>query len=282
VSGDGSDGSDPTPFDEGGKTVLSKAQWAQFEQDGYLVLGQVISDAELEALGRRMDDIMLGRYRYEGMYFQLDSETGAYGDVPSGGQWAEATLNYRKIEQLEKDPLFLSYMQNPVFREITRQVYGEDVAIYRAMFMNKPAQRGTVLPYHQDGGTQWSLTMNPLITVWTALDDSTIENGCVQVIPGSHKLGLLSEHGHTITPEQEAAYCKDEASVYLEAPAGTAILLHNWLLHRSGINTIHRPRRAFSVCFMDAATRHTRNPEHRFPLVFGEGAPRPEDAAVAA
>ena len=65
--------------------MLSKAQWAQFERDGYLVLGQVISDAELEALGRRMDDIMLGRYRYEGMYFQLDSETGAYGDVPSGG-----------------------------------------------------------------------------------------------------------------------------------------------------------------------------------------------------
>jgi phytanoyl-CoA hydroxylase len=261
--------------------LISSKEWEQFDQDGYLVLGKVASDAEMEALGTRMDEIMLGRVRYEGMYFQLDSETGVYGDVPSGGQWAGSTLNYRKIEVLEKDPVFLAYMQHPVFREITRRVYGENVAIYRAMFMNKPAHRGTVLPYHQDGGTQWSLTMNPLITVWTALDDATVENGCMQVIPGSHKLGLLSERGHTITPEQEAEYCRDEASVYLEAPAGTAILLHNWLLHRSGVNTIDRSRRAFSVCYMDAATRHARNAEHRFPVIFGEGALRPE-AAVAA
>jgi phytanoyl-CoA hydroxylase len=262
--------------------VLSEAQWAQFDHDGYLVLGQVISDAELAALQQRMDDIMLGRFRYEGMFFQLDSESGAYGDVPSGGQWAGATLNYRKIQDLERDPVFLRYIQHPVFREITRRVYGENVAVFRSMFMNKPAHRGTVLPYHQDGGTQWLLSMNPLITVWTALDDATVENGCVQVIPGSHKLGLLSERGHTITPEQEAMYCRDEDSLYLEAPAGTAILLHNWLLHRSGVNTIDRPRRAFSVCYMDAATRHTRKPEHRFPLVFGEGALRAEEPAVTA
>ncbi len=262
--------------------MLSQAQWAQFDRDGYLKLGQVVSDAELAALSQRMDDIMLGRFRYEGMYFQVDSETGAYGDVPSGGQWAGETLNYRKIEQLEKDPLFLAYMQNPVFREITRQVYGDHVTIYRAMFMNKPAGRGTVLPYHQDGGTQWSLSRNPLITVWTALDDATIENGCVQVIPGSHRLGLLSERGHTITPEQEAEHCRDEQSAYLEAPAGAAILLHNWLLHRSGVNQIDRPRRAFSACYMDAATQNTRSPDHRFPLVFGAGALRPEAAVIAA
>jgi len=261
--------------------VLSAAQWKQFERDGYLVLGQVASDVEMAALGRRMDEIMLGRVRYEGMYFQLDSESGDYGDVPSGGGWVKSTLSYRKIEVLEKDPLFLAYLQHPVFREIARRVYGENVAIYRAMFMNKPARRGTILPYHQDGGTQWSLSINPLITVWTALDDSTVENGCVQIIPGSHKLGLLSERGHTITPEQEAAYCQDEQSVFLEAPAGTAILLHNWLLHRSGVNTIDRPRRAFSVCYMDAATRNTRSPEHRFPTVFGAGALRPAEAVAA-
>jgi ectoine hydroxylase-related dioxygenase (phytanoyl-CoA dioxygenase family) len=260
--------------------VLSEAEWEQFERDGYLVLGQVISDAELEALSRRMDEIMLGRARYEGMFFQLDSETGVYSDVPSGGGWVKPTLNYRKIEQLERDSLFLAYLQHPVFREITRRVYGEDVAIYRAMFMNKPAQRGTILPYHQDGGTQWSLSMNPLITVWTALDDSTAENGCVQIIPGSHKLGLLSERGHTITPEQEAEHCADDRSVLLEVPAGTAVLLHNWLLHRSGVNTIDRPRRAFSVCYMDAATRSTRNAAHRFPLVFGAGALRPAEAVA--
>jgi phytanoyl-CoA hydroxylase len=256
--------------------MLSDREWAQFERDGHLMLGQVISDAELEALRQRMDDIMLGRFRYEGMLFQPDSETGLYADVPVGGEWAGPTLNYRKIELMEKDPLFLAYIQHPVFQEITRRVYGESVAIYRAMFMNKPARRGTVLPYHQDGGPGFALTRDPLVTVWTALDDAMVENGCMQVIPGSHRLGVLSERGHTLTPEREAQYCRDGVSVYLEAPAGTAILLHNLLLHRSGVNPTGRPRRAVSVCYLDGATRHTRKPEHRFPLVFGEGALRPE------
>jgi phytanoyl-CoA hydroxylase len=260
--------------------VLSTEERQQWERDGFVRLGQVISDDELAALQQRMDDIMLGRVRYEEMYFQLDSEDGVYGSLKGGGQFEGPSLNYRKIQDLERDPLFLAYMQHPRFRGITREIIGEDVSIFRAMFMNKPAQRGTILPYHQDGGTQWHLDRNPIMTIWTALDDATVENGCVQVIPGSHKLGLLSERGHTITPEQEALYARDEDSLFLEARAGEAILLHNYLLHRSGVNTIDCPRRAFSVCYMDAAT-HTTDAAHRaFPIVFGNGALRPE-AAVA-
>ncbi len=252
--------------------MLTDGDWAVFEEHGYLRLGQPASDKELAALQTRMDDIMMGRVRYPGMYFQPDSETGSYGDVGAGGEWAEATLNYRKIEQLELDPLFLNYMQNPLFRSITRRVYGEDVTIYRAMFMNKPAHRGTILPYHQDGGTQWGLDRNPLITVWTALDEASIANGCMQVIPGSHKLGLFSEHGHTITSEQEAEFAKDENSIYLEAKPGEAILLHNWMLHRSGVNTIDVPRRAFTFCCMDGATRSKNNPNQTYPKIFGKNA----------
>jgi phytanoyl-CoA hydroxylase len=257
--------------------TLTETQWAQFEQEGFLRLGQVADDAELAAMQTRMDDIMLGRVRYAGMYFQLDTETGVYGDLKFTDGWQGPTLAYRKIELLERDPVFLRYMQNPLFRDITRRVYGDsDVSIYRAMFMNKPAQRGTILPYHQDGGSQWGLDRDPLITIWTALDDATRENGCMQVIPGSHLLGLLSERGHTITPEQEARHARDEDSVFLEAKAGEAILLHNWLLHRSGINPTEMSRRAFSVCYMDGATRSVRSPERAFPLVFGEQALRPE------
>src|SRR5689334_19206881 len=92
--------------------MLSDQVWNQFERDGFLPLGQVASDAELAAMQARMDDIMLGRVRYEGMYFQLDSETGVYGDLKfSDGTWQGPTLAYRKIELLEKDPVFLGYMQ---------------------------------------------------------------------------------------------------------------------------------------------------------------------------
>jgi hypothetical protein len=252
--------------------MLSSDQLEFWKETGYLRLGQVSSDAELEALQARIDDIMLGRVAYDGMFFQLDSESGDYGGLwkqPQGYQGP--TLNYRKIQDLERDPLFMGYMRHPRFHGLSRQLVGENISVFRAMFMNKPAHRGTVLPYHQDGGDQWGLDRERFITVWTALDDATVENGCMQVIPGSHKLGLLSQRGHTITPEQEARHCRDEDSLFLEAKAGEAILLHNYLLHRSGVNRTGRPRRAFSVVYMDAATRRVRD-GGTFPQVFGEPA----------
>jgi ectoine hydroxylase-related dioxygenase (phytanoyl-CoA dioxygenase family) len=112
---------------------------------------------------------------------------------------------------------------------------------------------------------------DPVVTIWTALDPATIANGCVQVIPGSHRLGLLSEEGHTITPEQEAQHCPEEKIVYLELEPGEAVLLHNWLLHRSDVNKTDRPRRGFSVCYMDARTRTTSG-EPAGTVVFGKGA----------
>src|SRR5262245_14577107 len=136
---------------------------------------------------------------------------------------------------LEADPLFPSYLQHPRFRDIERPINGEEAAVSRSMFMHTPALLGTVLHYPQVVGLGWRLNPNPPMTICTALDDATVENGCVQVIPGSHKLGLLSERGHTITAEQEAAYCADENSVFLEAKAGEGLLIHTWLMHRSRI-----------------------------------------------
>jgi phytanoyl-CoA hydroxylase len=250
--------------------MLSPDELSFFKENGYLRLGQVMAGSELADLRERIDAIMLGQVAYEGMFFQLDTATGVYEDLSHGPRGFQGpTLNYRKIQDLEKDPLFLAYMQHPRFRGITRQLVGEEVSVYRAMFMNKPAGRGTVLPYHQDGGSQWHLDRERFITVWTALDDATVENGCMQVIPGSHKLGLLSERGHTLTPEQEALYCREADSIFLETPAGEAVLLHNYLLHRSGVNRTEQPRRAFSVVYMDAATRSTAD-GRAFPVVFGE------------
>jgi len=168
------------------------------------------------------------------------------------------SLSYRKIEGLEHDPHFGAYLRQALFHDWCRLVYGDAmISVYRAMFMNKPARRGTLLPWHQDGGAIWGLDRDPLLTVWTALDDATIRNGCIQVVRGSHRLGLLSDFGHTITAAQEAEFCRPERVVDLELAAGEAVVLHNWTLHRSDRNRTDAPRRAFSVCYMDGATRLT-------------------------
>ena len=262
--------------------TLTDAQWAEFERDGYLMLGKLLDDEKLHALQQRIDDIMLGRARvpYDHMLMQLDSETGKYLDAGEQSKgFKKATLSYRKIQDLELDPTFLRYMQRPIFRDLCARVLGldTDVSVFRAMFMNKPANRGTFLPWHQD---RWEmLDRDPLLTVWTALDPATVENGCLQVIPGSHRYGVInpSHHSAYLTDQQTAKFVSPEKVLYLELQAGEVVLLHNWLMHASDVNRSSDSRRAFSVCYMDAATR-TRDGD-RFSIVFGIGALNPDQLA---
>jgi ectoine hydroxylase-related dioxygenase (phytanoyl-CoA dioxygenase family) len=106
------------------------------------------------------------------------------------------------------------------------------------------------------------------MTFWVALDDATIANGCMEVILGSHKLGLLSTFGSVVHDDEVKRHCRDELRVPLEVPAGHGVLLHNWILHRSGINKTPVPRRAFTACFVDARTTNLQTGTF-FPTVDG-------------
>lgn len=253
---------------------LTDAAWEQFERDGFLRLGQVATDDQLLSLQTRMDDIMMGRadVDYDQMMMQLDRVDGPdSGPGPQSKGFKGATLSYRKIQDLEYDDVFLDYMQHPLFRELCARVYGEqaDIACFRAMFMNKPAGEGTHLVWHQDRWTH--LDRDPLITVWTALDRATLDNGCVQIVPGSHAALVNPEHGSGfLTGEQTENLLEDHDPVPLELAAGEVVLLHNWLLHSSDVNRTAGARRAFSVCYMDAQTVAPNG--HNYPVVFGEGA----------
>ena len=220
-------------------------------------LGQTMSGEALTALQARIDAIMQGQadVPYDKLLMQLDSADGKNPGEQSRGHKG-ATLAYRKIQDLEHDPLFLDYLSLPLFQTICGRVYGADtpIAAFRAMFMNKPAHQGTFLPWHQD---RWSyLDRDPKITVWTALDPATENNGCVQIIRGSHRFGLLNPEDQSgwVTPEQAEELKAKHPIEFLELAPGEAVLLHNWLLHASDINNTDVSRRAFSVCYMDGRT----------------------------
>ena len=258
---------------------LTNEQWRKFQTQGYLRLGKVATEAELEALQQRMDDIMLGRapLDYDRMAMQLDREPGTGKPGPQSKGHKGATLSYRKIQDLEYDPHFLAYMQKPLFRHICARVYGEEttVACYRAMFMNKPAGKGTHLPWHQDRFN--ILDTNPIATVWMALDRVTVENGCVGVVSGSHRSTFEQDDSAALaflTEGQATVVLAETEPEYLELEAGEAALLHNLLLHGSGVNKTDTSRRGFSVCYMDAATRSESGTT--FSIIFGEGALSPE------
>lgn len=260
--------------------LVTAAQWASFNAEGYLRLGTVATPAMLASLQQRIDEIMLGTapVDYKRMLMQLDSADGAYesAGVQNKGFKGE-TLNYRKIEQLEEDPIFLAYMQLPIFAEIARHIYGDvPISAFRAMFMNKPAHRGTHLPLHQD---HWrALDRNPLITIYTALDAADETNGCVELIPGTHHKVLNPRHpSGFLTAEMAAGFADDPRRMPLVLAAGEVALLHNWTLHASGINPSNRRRRAFSVCLMEAATMSLRfNRPAVKNIIFGAGARTPD------
>ena len=258
--------------------VLTDDELAAYHEHGYVRLGKVAPDDEIKALCRRIDDIMLGKIHYDNMLMQLCPSVGKPELSKQTKVFKGSTLKYRKVQDLEQDPLFLPYIQHPLFRDITRKIIGDEVSAFRTMFFNKPAGQGVPINWHQDGAGGWRLSIPPKVTIWTAMDATSVANGCLQIIPGSHKT-MIPEKGDLLSPEERAIHAPDEKRLYLEMEMGEVVLLHNWTLHRSEVNTTNRPRRAFSVCYIDAAT-HQVTTGRRFPKIFPEYVPVTEDQAT--
>jgi phytanoyl-CoA hydroxylase len=240
---------------------------AHYREHGFARLGKLLDDATLEALRTRADEIMLGKVTYPGLFFQHDSESGRYEDLEYGKGWRGPSLAYRKVEKLELDPLFWAWISSDVCRRVAARVYpNADVTLYRAFLMNKHAGGGSNLPWHQDGGDFWGLDRDPTLQIWTALDDAPIDGGCVEVAPGTHHAGLATPLGGVVPKDKLELARAEERAVALPAVAGEVILIHNHVWHRSGRTSTGRPRRALSVCYMDAATRCRRR--KRAPRTF--------------
>lgn len=231
---------------------------ADFAVNGYARVGRVLSDEGIAALGGRIDDLMSERVRYEGLFFQRDSQTGRYEDLEFAKGWQGPSRDYRKIEKLELDPLFLAWIKNPLFERIARAVYQTPIALYRAVVFTKSENGGTALPWHQDGGAFWGIDRMPVLQIWTALDDCPVDAGCVEVIERTHTGGLVTPDGGVVPDAILAAANAEQRARPIAAKAGEVLLIHNHLWHRSGVNRTGHRRSALSICYMDAATRCRR------------------------
>jgi hypothetical protein len=248
---------------------------AHYAEHGWARVGRVATGDVLAALRARADDIMLGKVSYPGLFFQIDAPTGDYGDLTYGKGYEGPSLAYRKVEKLEKDPVYRAWIENALFARIARAVLGDHgVSLYRAVLFAKGPQGGSNLPFHQDAGVFWGLDRDPELQLWTALDDVPLESGAVEVVPGSHKRGLATPLGGVVPPELLLKYGAEGAALPVPAEAGEVLLIHNYVWHRSGLNRTGRPRRALTVCLMDARTqcrRKRRAPREFVRLFDGDG-----------
>ena len=255
---------------------MAAVDYERFAADGFVRLGHPLSANVVVAMQDRIDQIMLGAadVDYERLMMQLDDDGSGSPGLQTLG-FKGPTRRYRKIEGLEQDLVFRSWIQSPLASDICRRVYGPDIAVatFRSMFMNKPAEAGHELVWHQD---RWAwLDRDPLVTLYLALDPATKGNGCVRLIAGSHHTVVNpGDDSAFLAPHQYAEHCPREREVALELDEGEVVLVHNWTIHRSGINRTGRSRRAFSVCYMDARTVDYLGRIH--PVVFDESG-RPAD-----
>jgi phytanoyl-CoA hydroxylase len=232
-----------------------------FLEHGWARIGNVATKSTLALLRSRADDLMMGRVTYPDLFFQLDTKTGNYDDLTYGKGYQGPSLNYRKVEKVEQDPLFGAWINNPLFERVARACIerpDEGIAIYRAVIFSKGADGGTELPWHQDGGVFWGLDQSPRLQIWTALDDAPEEAGCVEVFDRSHMGGLATRLGGVVPAPVVDAADANRRALPLPARAGDVLLIDNYLWHRSGINRSGQPRRAFTVCYMNAGTRCLR------------------------
>ena len=132
--------------------------------------------------------------------------------------------------------------------------------------MNKHAGGGSDLPWHQDGGSFWGLDRDPVLQIWTALDDAPEDGGCVEFAVGSHRGGLATPLGGVVPSDKLGAVDAEYKPLRVPAAAGDVLLIHNHVWHRSGRTTAGKPRRALSVCYMDGRTACRR--KKRTPRTF--------------
>lgn len=241
---------------------------AAFHAQGFARLGPILSDAGARALGAAAAELM--QHHHPSLFYQHDAPTGRYEDLDFGSGWVGPSERYRKLERLEQVAAFSAWIENAVFGRIAAAVLGDDVRLYRAVLWNKAPKVGMAVPWHQDDGRFWGLDQPPMLQVWTALDDASEAAGCLEVVPESHRGGLATAEGGTVTPACLAAADVERVAVALPAVRGEAILVHNHLWHRTGPNRTDRPRRAMSVSYLAGSTgcRRRRGTPRTFKRLF--------------
>ncbi|WP_043734256.1 phytanoyl-CoA dioxygenase family protein [Nocardia asiatica] len=223
--------------------MLSATQIESYQTNGYLVVDNVLSEAQVAELNALIDHAVERSIHVESNDDMYDLEPGH----------SKARPRVRGI----RDPLALA----PPFEEVSRSeavldivesVVGPNIR-HELSFINiKPAGGGSPVQWHQDFGIL-PYTNDDLVVCGLALTDSSIRNGCLQVIPGSHRGPILDHHqdGVMIGAVQEHTPGFDlDHAVPVEVPAGGMSLHHFRILHGSAPNHSDSDRRVY---FLDYA-----------------------------
>lgn len=234
-------------------SLLSDAEIDAYRRDGYLVFDRLLTENEVETLLDRATK--LAESPKPGIRIQIEPR------IARGEAKAPSKLeSIRKIEGLvEHDDLFLNLAKHPLILGRVHDLLGPPLKMFRDALMMKPPRVGSEKPYHQDSA-YWPIEPMDLCSVWIALDDATLENGCMRVLPGSHRHGLI-EHKPIRDFQVDESQLDLSNEVAVPLHRGGALFFHSLLLHATSDNLSDKPRRAMIVSYMRGDSRFTGPPE---------------------
>ena len=159
---------------------------------------------------------------------------------------------------------FLRLAQDPDILDLVADLIGEDIVLWGCHVFCKPGHTGLETPWHQDGH-YWPMRPLATCTVWVALDPSTVENGCLRVIPGSHRGRVLQDHKHEdgddlVLADRTVDDAFDESSaVDLELEPGQMSMHDVYIIHGAAANTSPQRRTGVAIRYMPATSVFERN-----------------------
>src|SRR5262245_18199615 len=233
---------------------LSTIQLEQFQSDGFIILRGLFDAEEIGLLGKAAkEDRVLDQNSF-------GREDGSGGNVRLS-LWSDPG-----------DNLYGMFARCQRIVGAMEQILGGSVGHYHSKMIMKDAKVGGAWEWHQDYGYWYDIgyLFPDLASVMIAVDKATEENGCLQVIKGSHRLGRIN---HTATGQQAGADLKRVGQVleklnlaYCEMDPGDAVFFHSNTLHRSDQNQSDNPRWAMVCCYSLIGNDSAQDPLHPTPL----------------
>ena len=238
--------------------TLSQTQVDSFWTNGYLPVGKILNDEEIEVL-RQAYDHEFARARAGETAFRnlsinntddLEAKNKAEKQMLQIMQMCERNIHFRKLVYHER------------ILDVIEDLLGPNIQLFHDQALYKPAQHGGAVYWHQDNA-YWRCTPPNLVSCWLTLDDVTLDNGAMQFIPGTHFKAIEHDRAKTTNTLLDSGdQVGDAQPVVVDLPAGGIAIHHCQTLHQTAPNTTDRQRRAFAIHYMVPGTRSLRSGEY--------------------
>jgi phytanoyl-CoA hydroxylase len=256
---------------------------SQYERDGFLVQENFVTSEACDALRARAEELVRD-FDPAGVIsiFSTRAQTRTSDDyfLESGDKIRfffeeqafnpDGTLKQNKNQSINKighalhdlDPVFNSFSRTTQIRQLASDLGLADPLLLQSMYIFKQPRIGGEVTCHQDATFLYTEPLR-MVGLWFALEDATVENGCLWAIAGGHKFGLKSrfvraEVGGTRFEAVNDLSWPEEKLQPLEVRKGTVIVLDPLLPHLSRENRSDKSRHAYTLHIIDASTQYPK------------------------